>query len=356
MSNNEDKKQIERLGTASTMCQTFQQSQFQQQYQKRADFTQVNLFPKNIKNDSNHKQNTRYSRQEYGNESEDQRQDLLQQQHKQQQYIIQQQNSQSKPKKIQIKLQNESQNLIEDRQEDFNSVYDDDENLESPIPKQKKGKGEHLYVNCQMQALSEILVKYNIQEINQPYLKKKTQAKCCCFTITTKQSLYQSQKQIIIAEGGKHYDENDINHCNLLYSILYQMFQLEKLTKKKSKEIEAKQITVFQLIYTLSCITLFKDDLLQFTKNDKEKVIGNLFIISKYIFEILVNGTLDPIFKQSDSNGETLHNTLTSIHMGMFLMVCSDNLNQEQEIIQNLQIKSIKSLIDLWKKKKYQNN
>ncbi|CAD8134769.1 unnamed protein product [Paramecium pentaurelia] len=355
MNNNEDKKQIERLGTASTMCQTFQQSQFQQQYQKRVDFTQVNLFPKNIKNDLNHKQNTRYSRQEYGNESEDQKQDLLQTQHKQQQYIIQQQNSQSKQKKIQIKQQNESQNLIEDRQEEFNSVYDD-ENLESPIPIQKKGKGEHLYVNCQMQALSEILVKYHIQEINQPYLKKKTSAKCCCFTITTKQSLYQSQKQIIITEGRKNYDENDINHCNLLYSILYQMYQLEKLSKKKSKEIEAKQTTVFQLIYTLSCITLFKDDLLQFTKNDKDKVIGNLFIISKYIFDILLNGILDPIFKQSDSNGETLHNTLTAIHMGMFLMVCLDNLNQEQEIIQNLQNKNIKSLIDLWKQKKYQNN
>ncbi|CAD8050177.1 unnamed protein product [Paramecium sonneborni] len=352
MNNNENKKQIERLGTASTMNQTIQQSQFQQQYQKRADSTQVNLFPKNIKIDN---QNTRYSRQEHVNQSEVQRQDSLQTQHKQQQYIIQQKNSQSKQNNKQINQQDESLNLIEDRLEEFNSVYDN-ENLDSPIPIQKKAKGENLYVNCQMQALSEILVKYRIQEINKPYLKKKTSTKCCCFTITTKQSLYQNQKQIIITEGKKYYDENDINHCNLLYSILYQMFELERLTKKKSKEIEAKQTTVFQLIYTLSCITLFKEDLLQLAQNDKDKVIGNMLVISKYIFEILINGVLDPIFKQSDSNGETLHNTLTSIHMGMFLMVCMDKLNQEQQIVQNLQNKNIKSLIDLWKQKKFLNN
>ncbi|CAD8051368.1 unnamed protein product [Paramecium sonneborni] len=355
MNINEDKKQIDRLGTASTMNQTIQQSQFQQQYQKRVDSTSGNLFPQKNKIDLNHKQNTRYLRQEYANESEDQRQDLLQTQHKQQQYIIQQQNSQSKQKNKQINQLNESQNLIEDRQEEFNSVYDE-ENLDSPIPIQKKTKGDNVYVNCQMQALSEILVKYRIQDINQPYLKKKTSSKCCCFTITTKQSFYQSQKLIIITEGKKYYDENDINHCNLLYSILYQMFQLEKLTKKKSKEIEAKQTTIFQLIYTLSCITLFKDDLLQLAQNDKDKVIANMFIISKYIFEILINGVLDPIFKQSDSNGETLHNTLTSIHMGMFLIVSLDKLNQEQQIRQNLQNKNIKSLIDLWKNKKNLNN
>ncbi|CAD8143839.1 unnamed protein product [Paramecium pentaurelia] len=355
MNNNEDKKQIERLGTASTMDQTFQQSQFQQEYQKRVNFIQVNLFSKNIKSDLNQKQNNRYSRPQPTNESKDQCDQQQQTQHNQQQYINQQQNSQSKQKQIQIKQQNESQYLIEDRQEEYNSVFDN-ENLESPIPKQKKGKGEHLYVNCQMQALSEILVKYHIQELNQPYLKRKTLAKCCCFTITTKQSFYQIQKQIIINEGKMPYNENDINHCNLLYSILYQMYQLEKLTKKKSKEIESKQTTVFQLIYMLSCITLFKDDLLLLTNNDKDKVIANLFMISKCIFEILLSGVLDPIFKQSDSNGETLHNTLTSIHMGMFLMVCRDNLNQEKEIVQNLQNKNIKSLIDLWKKKKFENN
>ncbi|CAK72412.1 unnamed protein product (macronuclear) [Paramecium tetraurelia] len=355
MINNEDKKLMERLGTASTMDQTFQQSQFQQQYQKRVDFIQVNLFSKNIKNDLNQKQNTRYSRQEPANESKDQCDNLDQMQHNEQQNIVQQQNFLSRQKQIQIKQQNQSQYSIEYRQEEQNSVFDN-ENLESPIPIQKKGKGEHLYVNCQMQALSEILVKYHIQELNQPYLKRKTLAKCCCFTITTKQSFYQIQKQIIINEGKKPYDENDINHCNLLYSILYQMYQLEKLTKKKSQEIEAKQTTVFQLIYMLSCITLFKDDLLSLTKNDKDKVIAILFLISKCIFEILLNGILDPIFKQSDSNGETLHNTLTSIHMGMFVMVCQDNLNQEQEIAQNMQNRNIKQLIDLWKQKKFQNN
>ncbi|CAD8043865.1 unnamed protein product [Paramecium primaurelia] len=353
MKNQDEKKhQLDRIGTASTMAQTGQQSHFQQQFQ--CEFTQT-TFGK-MKKEQNYKINNRYQKQDNNDEPVDQDQQISDNQNQQEIQQFQQKELQTKQKKTK---EDEYQKLIkfnEDQYNDCNQYSEPDQNQESPVMKPKKIQGDHLYITCQIKPFGEFLLKYHLQDIAHPYIKKRTTTKCCFFAVNTKQSLYQTQKQNLIKVGQMLYDDTNEDHCNLLYSIFYLLFQLEKLSKRKSQEISKNKINLFQLLYTLSCVTSFRDDLYQIGKFDKEKIVSILFFCSKYIFELLQYGSLDPIFKNTESNGETFHNLMTCIHMGVFLYTSNSNFTYEQEIYQNLQNKNVKQLLDIWKENKFKNN
>ncbi|CAK55606.1 unnamed protein product (macronuclear) [Paramecium tetraurelia] len=353
MKNQDEKKlQLDRIGTASTMAQTGQQSHFQQQLQ--CEFIQPAFGKK--KKEQNYKINNRYQKQDMNDDPVDQDQQICDNQNQQKIQQFQQIDLQTKQKKAK---DDENQKLIkfnEDQYNDGNQYSEPDQNQESPVMKPKKIKGDHLYITCQIKSFAEFLVKYQLQDIAHPYITKNTKTKCCIFTVNTKQSLYQTQKQNIIKVGQLLYDDDNEDHCNLLYSIFYLIFQLEKLSKLKSQEISNNKINLFQLLYTLSCVTLFGDDIFQIGKFDKEQIISNMFFCSKYIFQGLKNGILDPIFKNTESKGETFHNLMTCIHMGVFRCISISNCTQEQEIFKNLENKSVKFLLDDWKKNKFKNN
>ncbi|CAD8049519.1 unnamed protein product [Paramecium primaurelia] len=351
MKNQDEKKYIlDRIGTGSTMAQTGQQSQFQQQFQ--CEFNQP-TFGK-IKKEQNYKINNRYQKQDINDDPVEQEQQMRDNQNLQEIQQLQEKDVQTKQKKIK---EDEYQKLIKFNEDNYNidNQYLEPEQ-ESPIMKPKKVKGDHLYIACQIKPFGEFLLKYHLQDIAHPYIKKRTTTKCCFFSVNTKQSLYQTQKQNIIKVGQVLYDDANEDHCNLLYSIFYLIFQLEKLSKRKSQEISNNKINLFQLLYTLSCVTSFRDDLFQIGKFDKEKIVSIMFICSKYIFEVLQYGSLDPIFKNTESNGETFHNLMTCIHMGVFRYISNSNYTQEKEIYQNLENKSVKQLLDIWKENKFKNN
>ncbi|CAD8049044.1 unnamed protein product [Paramecium sonneborni] len=342
--------QLDRIGTASTMAQTGLQSQFQQQSQCEFKPTYCK-----IKMDQNLKINNRYQKQDVDDEPVEEEEQGENDQNQQQIQQFQQKEGLVKQKKTK---DDEYQKLIkynEDNYSDGNHYSEPNENQDSPVIKRKIIRGDHLYITCQIKPFGEFLQKYHLQDIAQPYIKKRTTTKCCFFAVNTKQSLYQTQKQNIIQVGQVLFDDANEDHCNLLYSIFYLIFQIEKLSKRKSQEISNNKINLFQLLYTLSCVTSFRDDLLQIGKFDKEKIISIMFFCSKYIFQVLQYGSLDPIFKNTESNGETFHNLMTCIHMGVFRYISSSNYTQEQEIFQNLDNKSIKQLLDVWKDNKSKN-
>ncbi|CAD8142360.1 unnamed protein product [Paramecium octaurelia] len=341
----EIKIHLDRINTGSTMAQTGQQSQFCQ-----------NTFGKK-KKEHLYKVNNRYQKQDMDDnpidEEEQIREDQSQKEKQQFQQIV------LYPKQNKQK-EDECEKLIKfNEYNSDNGNQNEEPDLDSPVMKPKKVKGDHLYyIACQRKPLGEFLKKYHLQDIAHPYIKKATKTKCCFFAVNTEQSHYQTQKQNIIKVGKDLYDDANEDHCNLLYSIFYLLLQLEKLSKRKSQEISNNKINLFQLFYTLSCVTEFRDDLFQIGKfvEDKEKIVSVMFFCSKYIFEVLQYGSLDPIFKYTESRGETFHNLMTCIHMGVYRYVSTSNYTQEQEIYSNLQNNSIKHLLDIWKDNKFKNN
>ncbi|CAK90540.1 unnamed protein product (macronuclear) [Paramecium tetraurelia] len=343
---------LDRIHTASTMAQTGQQSQFW--YQFECDFSQVTFG--NMKKEKKYRVNNRYQKQDMDDNPIDEEEQIREYQN--QKEIQQFQQIDLQPKQIKQK-EDEYEKLIKFNEYNYNDGNQFEEpDQESPIQKPKKVKGDHLYIACQRKPLGEFLKKYNLQDIAHPYIKKATKTKCCFFAVNTEQSHYQTQKQNIIKVGQELYNDKNEDHCNLLYSIFYLISQLETLSKRKSQEISNNKINLFQLFYTLSCVTEFRDDLIQIGKfvEKKEMIVSVMFFCSKYIFEVLQFGSLDPIFKYTQSSGETFHNLMTCIHMGVFRYISTSNYTQEQEIYSNLQNQSIKHLLDIWKDNKFKNN